>query len=213
MGFCCDNGCTGLVNDFNHISRYTITYTNIVHVVLSSYIYIHITQFSYPFMLFSVINAYNIYFFRRQIHVLGSSSCHVIQSHVSDCLGKTGLGLPWGYIITFSISLSKMKKQIQRGDIIIRSFFPQILTIDTPLIAREGEILGVCCDSDIWFTSRHCYRCVVCNIAINWTALKRHLTVHCFHIISRLINQVWHTILGGKNFQMSCDTKIFQIMR
>ena len=32
---------------------------------------------------------------------------------------------------------------------------------------REGELWGVCCDSDIWFTFCHCYRSVMCDIMIN----------------------------------------------
>ena len=38
------------------------------------------------------------------------------------------------------------------------SIFPQILTIDTPKLVSEGEVLGICCDSIIWLTFFYCYR-------------------------------------------------------
>ena len=40
-----------------------------------------------------------------------------------------------------------------------------------PIARPWGEVWGVCCDFRIWFTFCHCYRSVVCNIVINWTAL------------------------------------------
>ena len=38
---------------------------------------------------------------------------------------------------------------VQCGALITRSIFTEILTIDTPQLAREGEVWGVCCDSYI----------------------------------------------------------------
>ena len=67
--------------------------------------------------------------------------------------------------------------QLQRGAVMIRWTYSKLLTMDTPQLALEGKIWGVCCVSKIWHTLCHCYRSAVCNIVIKWTALKRHLAV------------------------------------
>ena len=68
------------------------------------------------------------------------------------------------------------------------SIFSQILTTDTLYHACEGEIWGVCCDSNIWFNFCHCsccYRNAVCNIleAIDTRSLASNtltrLTIIC----------------------------------
>ena len=56
--------------------------------------------------------------------------------------------------------------RIQCGAVIMWLIFSKILTVDTPLLTREGEVWDVCCDSDICFTFCHCYRSVVYNIVI-----------------------------------------------
>ena len=54
--------------------------------------------------------------------------------------------------------------QVQSGAVRTRSIVSKVLTIDIPQLAREGEVWGVCCDFNNWFTFCHCYRSVVCNI-------------------------------------------------
>ena len=64
------------------------------------------------------------------------------------------------------------------GAVIMRSNYSHILAIDTPELARVGEILGVCCEIKIWFwfIFCHCRRVVVYNIVLHWTAVQRHST-------------------------------------
>ena len=59
----------------------------------------------------------------------------------------------------------------QCGAVITWSIFLKIIIIDTPYLAHEGELLGVCCEFEVWFTFCCCNRSAVCNIMINWTAL------------------------------------------
>ena len=70
-------------------------------------------------------------------------------------------------------------RRIECGDIMIRSVFSQILTTDTPQLAREGEGWCVCCEVKVWYTFCHCHRSAMCNIVINRTAWKRHSTIQC----------------------------------
>ena len=49
------------------------------------------------------------------------------------------------------------------------SIFLKMLTIDTPYLAREGEIWGVCCEFKVWYMF---YVITVCNIVIYGPCLK-----------------------------------------
>ena len=40
-----------------------------------------------------------------------------------------------------------------------------------------GELWGVCCEFEVWFTFCCCHRSAECHIVINWTALYRLLTI------------------------------------
>ena len=60
---------------------------------------------------------------------------------------------------------------VQCGAVLTRSISCQILTIDTPYLAREGEVWGVCCDSKVGFTFCRLYRSAAVNVVMNWTAL------------------------------------------
>ena len=62
--------------------------------------------------------------------------------------------------------ISAFNNKIQCSTV-TRSIFSKILTIDTPYLAHEGEVWGVCCGSKIWFTFCHCYHSAICNTMIN----------------------------------------------
>ena len=45
----------------------------------------------------------------------------------------------------------------------------KILIIDTPLLAREGELWGVCCEFEVWFKFCFCPHSGVGDIKLIWT--------------------------------------------
>ena len=53
----------------------------------------------------------------------------------------------------------------------VQSIFCKILTKDTPKLAREGELWGVFCESNVWLMLCHCHHSAECNIVTNVTAL------------------------------------------
>ena len=80
---------------------------------------------------------------------------------------------------TFSDVFSWMKMNdilltfhyIQCSAVITRSIFSQILTRDTPQLAREGEIWSVFCEFEVWFAFRASQCSDVWNSILCWTAL------------------------------------------
>ena len=63
-------------------------------------------------------------------------------------------------------------EEIQCGAVIMRSIVSKILTTGTSQLAREGELWGVCCDSNIWFTFCHCRSAL--SYVLSWWIRRRY---------------------------------------
>ena len=89
-----------------------------------------------------------------------------------------------GYVFVKGNSnkMADILQTIQCSAITMWWAFSQIHIIDTPYLAREGKVWGVCCEFEFWCTSCCCHHSAVHNIMINQTMLKWHLTVfsHAF---------------------------------
>ena len=91
---------------------------------------------------------------------------------IVTCLGlmlvRWAPDVPFDVLNIFKrLFIQMLENHIQCDSVIARSIFSQILTIDTPYLAREDDLWGVCCDSNILLTFCHCYCGVVSNIVIN----------------------------------------------
>ena len=92
------------------------------------------------------------------------------------------LTLSWHYIDNLILFISSWDEKFEQlppfhcEGITVRchynmSTFFKIIILDTPYLAREGEVWGVCWLLKVWFTFCCCYRSTICNIMINRTAL------------------------------------------
>ena len=61
------------------------------------------------------------------------------------------------------VAVKQLNVAVQCYAIITRTIFSEILIIDTPLLAPEGELWGVFCEAYAWFMFFYCHHSAECN--------------------------------------------------